>query len=149
MTLRSVRRGRAEARRRARAERRYDLPDPELRAFDHGVGTLSIDGVLQGHLASVVGKIAFPSRSPWPWFVVVWTDGTKEPAFEDYGPEWHVVRELDAGFLDHHGPSVVTKRGRLGTTFREGPRCVFEFAWLPKDAAAERWRLLGLSDGDF
>jgi hypothetical protein len=30
----------------------------ELRAYDHGVGTLSIDGVLQGHLASVVGKIA-------------------------------------------------------------------------------------------
>jgi hypothetical protein len=54
-----------------------------------------------------------------------------------------------AGFLYHHGPSVVTKRGRLGTTFREGPQCVFEFAWLPKDAAAERWRLLGLSDGDF
>ncbi|GMA22421.1 hypothetical protein GCM10025864_01800 [Luteimicrobium album] len=140
---------RAAARRRARVERRYVLPDPELRAYDHGVGTLAVDGVVEGYLASVVGTITFPSRSPWPWFVVVWADGTKEPPFEDYGPGWDVVRELDAGFLEHHGPSVVTKRGWLGTTLREGPRRVFEFAWLPEDEAAEQWRLLRLSDADF
>jgi len=146
--VKSDRPERAEARRRARAERRYDPPDPGLRAYDHGLGTLSVDGVVEGHLASVVGRIAVPSRSPWPWFVIVWVDGTKEPAFEDCGPGWYTVRELDAGFLDHVGPSVVTQ-GRWGTTYRSGPPRVFEFAWLPKDEAAERWRSLGLSDRDF
>ena len=139
---------RTEARRRARAERRYDLADPELRAYDHGVGTLSVDGVVEGHLACLVRRIAFPSRSPWPWFVIVWADGTKEPSFEDYGPGWYTVRELDAGFLDHQGPSVVTK-GRWSTTYREGPPRLFDFAWLPRDEAADRWRALGLSDADF
>ncbi len=139
---------RAEARRRARAERRYDLPDPELRAYDHGGGTLSVGGVVEGYLASVVRGLVFPSRSPWPWFVVVWNDGTKEPSFEDYGPGWYTVRELDAGFLDHHGPSVATK-GRWGTTYRNGPPRRFDFVWLPKDEAAERWRSLGLADSDF
>lgn len=36
----------------------YTLPDPELRAYDHGVGTLSVDGELRGYLASVVGYMA-------------------------------------------------------------------------------------------
>lgn len=39
----------------------YALPDPELRAYDHGVGTLRVDGELRGYLASVAMRMAFPS----------------------------------------------------------------------------------------
>lgn len=131
---------------------RYVLPDPELSAYDHGVGTLTVDGVLRGHLASTVGEIVLPGRSPWPWFVIVWADGTKEPSFEDYGPSWDTVRELDAGHLDHHGPSVREEHrwfGRRFALWRPGPPCRFEFAWLPRAEAAERWQTLGLMDTDF
>ncbi len=55
----------------------------------------------------------------WPWFVVVWVDGPKERSFEDYGPKWYTVRELDAGYLDHYG--------------QDGREQIFEFAWLPPD----------------
>jgi len=131
----------------------YILPDPQLRAYDHGVGTLKVDGVLKGHLASVVGEIRFPWRSPWPWFVIVWTDGSKENAFEDYGPLWYTVRELDSGMLDYYGPSVrFERRGLFGRRIRYsklGPPCVFEFAWLPSDEAAAVWQELGLVDADF
>lgn len=53
----------------------YTLPDPELRAYDHGLGTPSVEGELRGYLASVVGRITFPARAPWPWFRVIWLDG--------------------------------------------------------------------------
>lgn len=131
----------------------YVLPDPQLRAYDHGVGTLTIDGVSKGHLASVVGEITFPSTSPWPWFVIIWTDGTKERSFEDYGPGWYAVRELEAGVLHHFGPSIRLERrglfGRWVRYTRPGPRCVFDFAWLPRDEATAKWRELGLADSDF
>jgi hypothetical protein len=129
---------------------RYVLPDPELRAYDRGVGTLTVDGVLRGHLASTVGEIIFPGRSPWLWFTIVWADGTKESPFEDYGPSWDTVRELDAGYLEHFGPSVREDRkgwfGRRFEVWRLGPPCRFEFAWLPRDEAAETWQTLGLAD---
>ncbi|WP_157803668.1 hypothetical protein [Luteimicrobium subarcticum] len=118
------------------------------------MGTLHVGGILMGHLASVVGEITFPGRSPWPWFVIVWADGTKEPAFEDYGPAWYTVRELDAGHLDHHGPSVLLeeRRGVFGGVSQRwgpGPPVVFDFAWLPRDEAASMWQVLGLRDADF
>lgn len=131
----------------------YVLPDPLLRAYDHGVGALKVDGVLQGYLASVLWEMRFPSKSPWPWFVIIWADGTKEPAFEDYGPAWYTVRELEAGVLDHYGPSIKRERrslfGRRIRYTQTGPRCVFDFAWLPKDEAEAIWRELGLADADF
>ena len=127
---------------------RYPGPDPEV--YDHGVGTLSVDGELEGHLACVVGRMYGGAR--WPWFVIVWRDRTKELAFEDYGPDWPTVRELDAGYLDHHGPSTVKDRrflGLKGQTVTTGPPRVFDFAWLPHDEAAARWIELGLTDDDF
>lgn len=133
-------------------DRIYELPDPELRAYDHGVGTLSVNGELKGHLASVLGEMKFPSRQPWPWFVIVWADGTKEHPFEDYGPGWHTVRELDAGHLDYFGPSVPGQTRFLWMTFHHshsGPPCAYDFAWLPADEAAEKWAELGLVDSDF
>ena len=130
----------------------YALPDPELRAYDHGLGTLRVDGELRGYLASVVGEMRFPSRGPWLWFVVVWTDGTKENSFEDYGPSWWAVRELDAGYLDHYGPSVPAERRLLWWRIKgsvRGPSCLFDFEWLRPDVAETKWRELGLVDSDF
>ena len=133
-------------------DRIYDLPDPELRAYDHDVGALRVDGELKGYIASIIGEMKFPSRQPWLWFVIVWADGTKENPFEDYGPSWYTVRELHAGYLDHFGPSVPGQKRFLGMTFRysqSGPPCVYDFAWLPADEAAEKWTDLGLVDSDF
>ncbi|MEN0071516.1 MAG: hypothetical protein AAGC63_10945 [Propionicimonas sp.] len=130
----------------------YDLPDPDLKAYDHGVGTLRVDGELKGYLASVRLTMTFPARQWWPWFVIVWTDERKERSFEDYGPKWYTVRELDAGSLDHHGPSVPRSKTVLGRSFHydeDGEPQVYEFAWLPPDEAAAKWRELGLSDDDF
>jgi len=129
----------------------YTLPDPELRAYDHGLGTLSVDGELHGYLASVVGRMTFPSTQPWPWFRIIWLDGRIEPRFEDYGPSWWTVRELDAGRLDHHGPSTMKERRFLGMPFRysvSGDPCVFDFAWLDRNEAAAKWEELGLTDED-
>lgn len=130
----------------------YELPDPELRAYDHGLGTLSVDGQFKGYLASVVTQMTFPSRQPWPWFVVVWADGTKERPFEDYGPGWWTVRELDAGYLDHWGPSVLKERRLLWMRIpylEAGPSCRYDFARLPAEDAAMKWQELGLTDADF
>lgn len=130
----------------------YTLPDPGLRAYDHGVGTLSVDGVLRGYLASVVGRITFPSRGMWPWFRIIWLDGRREPAFEDYGPGWWTVRQLDSGKLDLFGPSRMKERRIPGKAFRysvSGAPCVFDFAWLDDNEAAAKWDELGLTDEDF
>lgn len=130
----------------------YELPDPELRAYDHGIGTLSVDGELHGYLASVVMRMTFPSKQPWLWFLIIWLDGRREIPFEDYGPGWWTVRELDSGKLDHHGPSIARVRRFLGMNFRyseSGEPRVFDFAWLDPDEAAEKWNELGLTEDDF
>jgi hypothetical protein len=131
-----------------RPPRVYQLPDPQLRAYDRGLGTLSVEGEFKGYLASVVGRVGFL----WPWFVVVWQDGSKEWSFEDYGPGWWTVRELDAGYFDHFGPSIRSERtilGRRCESTRPGPPIVYEFAWLPAAEAARKWQELGLKDSDF
>ncbi|WP_406831256.1 hypothetical protein ABEG17_00325 [Pedococcus sp. KACC 23699] len=131
----------------------YELPDPALRAYDRGVGTLRVSGEVRGYLASVVGEIKFPARAPWPWFVVVWLDGTKERSFEDYGPHWCTVSELDAGYFDHYEQGTrKDRRGWFGRTIKDteqGPPRRYEFAWLPADEAAEKWVELRLTDNDF
>jgi hypothetical protein len=131
----------------------YVLPDDKLRVYDHGLGTLRVDGELKGYLASIVGEIRFPRRGgPWPWFVVVWLDGAKEPSFEAYGPQWLTVRDLDAGRLDHFERSVRRESRFLWMRFESvspGPPCVFDFEWLPAGLAAQKWKELGLVDSDF
>lgn len=123
-----------------------------LNSLDHGLGTLRVRGELHGYLASIVGEIVFPSPSPWPWFIVVRPNGRKEHPMEDYGPLWPIVRELEAGVFDHFGPSVKQEQRFFGLrtqTERPGPPCLYDFAWLPADEAAEKWRELGLKDSDF
>jgi len=124
----------------------------DLDNYHHAIGTLTLDGELKGYLACVVGHIVFPSRAPWPWFVVVWSDGSKERAFEDYGPEWLTVRELDAGRFEYHGPSRRTEKRFLWwrvVVTEPGRPLTFDFAWLPTEQAQERWKALGLVDADF
>jgi len=145
-----VQRSREAAERRASA--RYQLPDPKLRAYDHGLGTLSVAGEVVGHLASVVMEMQFPPRQPWIWYVIVWSDGTREFKFEDYGPGWWTARELDAGYFDHHGPSVHSEKRLFGIRLQAktlGPPMKFDFAWLPKEVAAQKWKEIGLVDADF
>jgi hypothetical protein len=130
----------------------YKPADPLLRSYDHAVGTLSVDGAVVGHLASVVGEMRFPSRQPWPWFVVVWLDGTKENSFEDYGPGWYTVRELDAGRFEFHWPSVSVERRFFRFRLRSskpGAPMTFDFALLPPEIADRRWKELRLVDSDF
>ena len=40
----------------------YDLPDPDMSAYDHGLGTLRVDGEPKGYLASVRLQMDFPGR---------------------------------------------------------------------------------------
>jgi hypothetical protein len=132
--------------------RDYVLPDTGLATYQHGLGTLHVDGELRGYLASVVGEMSIPNHQPWLWFVVVWRDGTKEFPFEDYGPKWPTIRELDAGYLDHFEPSTTTEGRFLGfrsVQSRPGPPCRYEFAWLPAAEAATKWQQLGLVEEDF
>ena len=128
----------------------YVLADPQLALFDHGLGALRVDGELRGYLASYLGG-ELPLY-PRPWFVVVWIDGTREFPFEDYGPKWWTVRELDAGYFDHFEPSTKSEGRFLGfrtMQSKPGPPCRYEFAWLPAAEAATKWQKLGLVDEDF
>lgn len=130
----------------------YELPDPELTAYDRGLGTLAVAGEVKGYLASVRLVMCLPGKQWWPWFVVVWADGRKEHSFEDYGPKWYIVRELDAGRLDHHGPSVEKTLSLFGHRFRwseSGDEQTYDFAWLPAEDAERKWRELGVTDDDF
>ena len=124
----------------------------DMQPFDRGIGTLTVDGELKGYLASVVGRILFPSRAVWPWFVVVWLDGSKERSFEDYGPVWTTVRDLEAGRFEHFGPSVRGERRflwwRLAGSMPGAPT-TFDFSWLPAAEAQQKWHELGLVDDDF
>lgn len=111
-----------------------------------------LDGAVVGHVASVVGEMWFPSRQPRLWFTVVCPDGVRELPFEDYGPGRYTVRELEAGYLDHHLRSTVRERRLWGSQWfsaTPGARQIFEVRWLSDDAAAHRWRELGLRDEDF
>jgi len=130
----------------------YELLDPSLSAYDHGLGELRVEGVLKGYLASVRLEMVFPARQWWVWFVVVWADGRRERPLEDYGPKWLIVRELDAGYFDHFGPTTMTPRpSRFFARFdvQGGEPQVYGFAWLPAGEAAAKWQELGLNDDDF
>lgn len=126
--------------------------DQAIRSYDRRIATLSVGGELRGHLACRILTMSFPARLPWAWFVLTWVDGRRELKFEDYGPGWPMFTELDAGYLDHHGPSTV-RRGKFlcwpFETSTPGPPVRYDAAWLPPEEAARVWDELGLRDSDF
>lgn len=131
----------------------YTLTDPTLSAFDRAVAELRIDGELRAYLACRL--LRFLSGDPWPWFVLVWPDGTKEWKQEDYGPWWDTVRELDAGFYTYYSkPTTVIPTRLFGRTLWErqsnsSPEVTYDVTWLPAPDAAEMWAQLRLKDSDF
>lgn len=130
----------------------YELLDLSLSDYDHGLGELRVEGVLKGYLASVRTEMILPRQKWCVWFVIIWADGSKERPFEDYGPKWLTVRELDAGYFDHFGPTTMTPRpSRFFASFdvQGGEPQVYDFAWLPASEAAAKWQELGLTDDDF
>ncbi|WP_295828968.1 hypothetical protein [uncultured Microbacterium sp.] len=130
----------------------YEPADPSLRSYDRAVWALSADGEPQGHVACVVLEMAWPRRIPWLWFVVVWPDGRRELPFEDYGPGWYALREIDAGVLDQHLPSVTVEQRflwRRVSADKPGAPRRFALEKLSGEVAARRWDELALGNGDF
>jgi hypothetical protein len=112
--------------------------DPDLDPFDGGCPALRRDGAIVGHVATTVGTFWSPGRArtlqQWVWLVVVWADGAKERAEEDY-PPWTYVREIQDGTFSwpHPGP-------------RGGDYTV---EWLPGDERGAMWAELGVTLDDF
>ena len=130
----------------------YEPADPSLRSYHRAVWALSVDGEPYGHVACVVLEMTWPRRTPWLWFLVVWSDGRRELPFEDYGPEWYALREIDAGFLDYHLPSTSAEQRllwrRVSANKHGAPRR-FALEKLSGEVAARRWDELALKDEDF
>jgi hypothetical protein len=81
----------------------------------------SSEGV--GQRPNLTSELRTPQ--PWVWLVVVWDDGVKERAVEDY-PPWTYVTEMRAGYFDWEGH----RAGHYG------------IEWVPPEPApAERERL--------
>lgn len=112
--------------------------DPALDAFDGGCLTLSREGQTVGHVATTLSSFWSPGRpltmQQWVWLVVVWADGEKEWAEEDY-PPLSSVREIGDGVFEwpHAGP-------RSGS---------YDVAWVPEDEIEARWAELGVTLEDF
>jgi len=113
---------------------------PELEQFRDGLAALRRDGQVLGHVATSLGHFRTPfaprTPQPWVWFVVVWIDGEKERAVEDY-PPWTYVTEMREGYFDWAGGRRLDRAGR------------YDIEWIPADEApAERYRL-GIRRDDF
>lgn len=136
-------------------DRDYTPADPTLQSWDHGLAELRLDGEVRAYLGCVVGEIRSRVPSPWPWFVVVWPDGSKEHSEEDYGPDWPAVRELDEGHFTYGARPSTERRHRflginLGVWREMCPdQVTYDVTWLPPAAATAAWRRLGLTDRDF
>lgn len=130
----------------------YEVSEAQLAELHRAVWSLSIEDEPAGHLACVVGSMVVPTHVPWPWFVVVRPNGDKEPPFEDHGPLWLTVRELDAGYLDHREAGTRQESRFLGfrtTTVRRGPEVRYSARRLSPADAAAAWSALALVDDDF
>lgn len=71
---------------------------------------------------------------PWVWLVVVWADGTKERAVEDY-PPWTYVREIWDGVFVWERPAP------LGGEYT--------VEWVPDHERDARWQELGITLDNF
>jgi hypothetical protein len=108
-------------------------PDPELVPFNDGLAALKQGGKVVGHIATSVDKFWSPF-SPlslqWQiWSVIVWKDGTKERAIEDYAP-WSYVKEMKNGKFSWND-------------------AFYEIEWLPLDKAKRVYKELNIQAEDF
>ena len=107
--------------------------DPALDPFMWGLAVLRLNGQTAGHLATTLGSFSslFPRQMrPWVHYIAIWSDGTREPAEEDY-PPWTFIREMQDGYFS-------------------GPRPVrYEAAWLEEPDRSRMWGELGVSAADF
>jgi hypothetical protein len=113
---------------------------PDIERFRDGLAMLRRDGQTVGHVATSLGHFRTPFRprkpQAWVWLVVVWADGTKERAVEDY-PPWTYVTELGQGYFDWEGGRDRERGGR------------YDVEWVrPELAGTERERL-GIRSEDF
>lgn len=108
-------------------------PDPSLTKFNDGLAILNNQGEVAGHIATSVGKFWSPfspfSRQWWVWSVIVWKDGTKERALEDY-PPWSYVKEMQGGKLSWNDKT-------------------FSIEWLPPEKAKLKKKELDIKPEDF
>lgn len=76
-------------------------------------------------------------------------------SFDDYGPEWWTVRELDKGYFNHSSEPPVEKSVKvlglnLGThSVQSGELVDYTVTWLPPELVSHRERELNLTDRDF
>ncbi|BDZ66063.1 hypothetical protein [Agromyces mangrovi Wang et al. 2018] len=114
-------------------------PDESLEPFDGGVGVLTRDGEVRGHVATTLSWFWSPfsplRKQWWVWYIVVWTDGVREPSTEDY-PPFLAVTEMRSGYLDVES-AALTRNGR------------YDFAWLPPTERDAMLARLGISSDDF
>lgn len=108
--------------------------EPWLGQFRDGLAVLLRDGVPIGHVATSLScyrTLFMPWRQrPWVWAVIVWSDGTKEQALEDYEP-WSYVAEMREGYFET----------------LDGER--FDIEWVPADQATAERERLGITLSDF
>lgn len=101
-------------------------PDESLRLFGNGIGQLTQDGQLCGHVTTSMGRYWSPfSPLRWQhcvWIQVIWADGSRERQIEEYEP-WMYVAELRDGYIELNG------RGE-----RSGR---YDFSWLFGDDARQ------------
>ena len=114
-------------------------PDPALDPFRGGLAVLRRDGQVAGHVATQVTTFWSPlsfslRRQWWVWYIVVWADGDRERAQQDY-PPWTTVAEMRSGSFtsdeddQHHGAYTVE--------------------WLPEAEREPVLGDLGISQDDF
>jgi hypothetical protein len=115
-------------------------PDPVIDRFRDGMAVLRRGGEVCGHVATSVGFFSTPwrprSRQPWVWFIVVWSDGTRERPFEDY-PPWTWVSEMTAGIFEWDGHAGDPRSG------------TYDVEWLSEDDTASAWEERSISPQDF
>ena len=117
---------------------RAPIPDPSVESFRGGVGVLTRDGQVAGHVATTLGEFWSPGsplrRQWWVWLIVDWVDGTRERPTEDY-PPWTYVAEMKQGVFEWAGGGAYDGR--------------YDFAWLSPDKAQSMRDQLDIKPEDF
>ncbi len=112
---------------------RQPKPDPALTPFYNGVAELKQNGKVVGHIATSVSKFWSPFRpfslNWWVWSVIVWADGRKEQAIEDYSP-WSYVKDMKNGKLEWNDTN-------------------YDIQWLTPDRAKSKYKELNIQPDDF